>query len=174
MPEIQKCNGPSVAVTFAKMPWGCRMSISPETKWPLRAEIIHAPTNGATGEGCKCRESLFTDKELVIKYMHMTAYFVYHLKDPETYNAWKVNELVKQEAKRLGLGAGNIWEQYPSCIPRTQDLDLNTCPAGVPVRDVTQMEDGTVVVFEGKTLGPGGRSLTELLAEEETFSRRAT
>lgn len=175
MSETNKRCSPPVVVGFAKMSWGCRMPIDSETRWPFRVEIIHAPTatDEGTGGGCKCRESPFTDRELVVKYMYMIAYRVYYLKDPETNNAWKVNQLLKNTADHLGLDTGDIWDQYPDCVPRSQDLNLRTCPAGVPFRDVTQMEDGSVVVFEGKTLGPGGRSLTDILAEEEACQESA-
>lgn len=43
------------------------------------------------------------------------------LVESQTYNARKVNELLNAEAKRLGLDAGDIWDQYlgnfPSCTP---------------------------------------------------------
>lgn len=158
-----------------KMSWGCQIPINSETKWPFRAEIILAPTatDEGTGVGCKCRESPFTDKELVVKYMYMIAYRSYYLKDPETNNACKVNDLLNAMAGHLELNTGNIWDQYPDCVPRSQDLNLRNCPAGVPFRDVAQMEDGTVVIFEGKTLGPRGRSLRDMLAEEEACQESA-
>lgn len=104
----------------------------------------------------------------------MTAYFAYYQNDPETFDAWSVNELVQIEAKRLVIDAGNIWEHYPDCVPRLQDLDLDTCPADIPFRDDRQMGNGSVLVFEGQTLGPGGCSLTELLAKEGQSERDTT
>ena len=174
MPETQETNSlwADPTIKFANLPWGCRMLIDPDTQWPLRAEIIHASGNQDHAESCKfrcqCRKTPLTDKELVVKYMHKTAYFDYYQKDPETFNAWAVNELLENEANRLGLDPGNIWETYPDCIPQTKDLDIRTCPAGVPFHNERHEGDGTVIVFEGKALGPGGRTLAELLAEEDT------
>lgn len=157
---------------------GLLMLINPDTKWPPRSEIMHASDSQEHGQNCKCRckcrATPFTDEDLVIKYMHVTAYFAYYQNDPEAFNAWSVNELVPIEAKRLGIDAGNIWEQYPDCVPRPQDLDLDTCPADVPFRVERQVGDGRVIAFEGKTSGPGGCSLTEILTKEGPRERDNT
>lgn len=71
------------------------------------------------------------DKDIVVEYMHAVAYRVYYVKGPGT-QCLESQSTSNIEVKLLGLDAGSIWDQYPNCVPRSQDLDLRACPTDVP------------------------------------------
>ncbi|KAH9983784.1 hypothetical protein F4779DRAFT_624505 [Xylariaceae sp. FL0662B] len=134
----------SVGPWAVSLPWNCRVYTDQVTWWPLTGEMQHHAD-------CACDDN---DKNMVLSYLHMTAYYHYYKSGREQYNAWNVNQMLHTEATRLGIElAHNIWDVYSDCIPHPKDFDWDKIPPGTPFR-VDIVQDDETVVCEGITHYP--------------------
>lgn len=170
-PREKAPDEPRALLEIYRLSWRCRIIVNSETRWPSGKTIIHVATRDpATGHiTCGCRRSGKTDTEIVVDYLKKAAYIHYYTSDPATYNAYITNKMLHKEAARLGidlLEAGNMWDRYADCVPRTKDVDLSACPGGTPFRHEYVTEDGGVRVYEGWSQGAGSqRSVAEMMEQ---------
>jgi hypothetical protein len=129
---------------WMKMESSCKITTESVTdKWPAKAKISHTAKSK-----CECKSMGDNDNEIVRGYTFGIAYTFYE-QDKEKYNALVINDMVKSKAAKLGLdlGAYEIWDYHPECLPRRRHGD-----------DWWKQDE-----YEGDSAGPDRRNLEEWL-----------